>query len=348
MSASRKLPVIREAALAAGAVAFMMGLIGTAHSQTAKEFYENRTIRFIVGGAAGGGYDFYARVLANHMPRHLPGNANIIVENMPGAGGVKGTNYFYNVAPRDGSVLGMPFFNNPVFQLIRPEGIRFDARQFQWVGNMAELNSVVAVHESVPVQTVEAARETEVILSASGKGAETYIYPTLLNAIAGTRFRLVMGYPGTAAMTVAIERGEVQGRGGSWMSWKSIRPDWVRDRQIRVIAQAGLRKDPDLPDIPLFLDLATTPEDRAMVQLLSLPIATSRAVPLPPEVPADRVELVRRAFDATLRDPEFLKEAAERRMDIKAMTGEEVQAAIEEMFQTPPEVIERAKAALDY
>jgi tripartite-type tricarboxylate transporter receptor subunit TctC len=132
------------------------------------------------------------------------------------------------------------------------------------------------------------------------------------------------------------------------MSWKSIRPDWVRDGQIRVLAQAGLRKDPDLPDTPLFLDLATTADDKAMVQLLSLPIATSRAVLLPPEVPADRVELMRRAFDATLKDPDFLKEAKERQMDIKAMTGEEVQAAMEEMFQTPEHVIERAKAALDY
>lgn len=321
---------------------------GAAVGQSADRFYSGKTLRLIVGGGAGGGYDAYARLFAEHFGKHVPGNPNVIVENMPGAGGVKATNYLYNVAAKDGSVLGMPFLNNPVFQLIRPEGIRFDAKEFEWLGNMAELNSVVAVHEDAGVETVADAKEREVVIAASGKGAETYIYPTLLNAIADTKLRLVMGYRGTAPMTVAIERGEVQGRGGSWMSWKSINPEWVRDGRIRILAQAGLRKDPDLPDVPMFQDLAGSEENKAVVRLLSLPIATSRAVLAPPGTPEDRVAVLRKAFDETMKDRRFLEEAGRRLLEIKSMTGEEVQASIGEMFGTSPAVIERAKKMLDY
>jgi tripartite-type tricarboxylate transporter receptor subunit TctC len=335
------------AALAAAWI-LVAGIQGPAKAASVADFYKNKTVRFGVGANTGGGYDAYIRLLASHMARHLPGRPTVVVVNMPGAGGTKATNYVYNVAPKDGTHTIMPFFNHPVFQLIRPKGIKFDVRRMLWIGNMASLNSVLAVFHKAPVRSLADAKKSDLILSASGKGSETYIYPTLAGALTGARIRLVLGYRGTANMTVAMERGEVHGRGGSYMSWSSLRPDWVRDRKALFLVQAGLRKHPDLPNVPLMQELAKTPDEKAVVRLLSLPFLTSRAIAFPPGVPDDRLAAFRTAFDATMKDPRLLADAKKRRMDITPGNGQAVAAAIASMFKTSPAIIARAREMLKY
>jgi len=242
----------------------------------------------------------------------------------------------------------MPFFNQPVFQLIRPKGIKFDVRRMSWIGNMASLNSVIALYHTAPVKTVEDTKERELILAGSGKGGENYIYSMLFSALTGAKVKLVLGYGGTANMNVAMERGEVHGRGGSYMSWSSLRPDWIRDHKVQFLAQAGLEKHPDLPNVPLMQELASTPEDKAVVRLLSLPFLTSRAVAFPPGVPGDRVAAFRAAFDTTMKGPGLLADAKKRRMDVTPRTGQEVESAITDIFEASPAVVARAREMLKY
>jgi len=325
---------------------------GVAYSAPAKadavaDFYKDKQVRFIVPTETGGGYDLYMRTLVQYMPSHMPGHPTAVIVNMAGAGGVKATNYAYNAAARDGTVVFMPFFNHPLFQLIKPEGIRFDVRKMPWLGNMAELNSVVAVMATSPIKTIEDAKKHEVILAASAKGSETYFYPQLANALLGTRFKMVMGYPGTAAMSVAMERGEVQGRGGAWETWPATRPEWVKEGKIRVLIQAGLRRDPDLKDVPLITELAAD-ADKPLARLISSAVVTARMVGMPPAVPEDRVKALRQAFDATMKDPAFQADAKRRKMTLQVMTGEQVEALIADLFKTPPDVVARAKKTLGY
>lgn len=339
--------LFRVTAAALMAAAIGAHLAAPAYAEDAADFFKDKQLQFVVGSAPGGGYDLYMRTLAQHMGKHIPGKPTLVLINMPGAGGVKAANFVYSAAPRDGTVLIMPFFNNPLFQLIRPEGIRFDAREMRWIGNMAELNSVIAVMSELPVKSIEDAKKQEVILAASAKGSETYFYPQLANSLLGTRFKFVMGYRGTADMSVAMERGEVHGRGGSWQVWPVSRPDWVRDGKIRILVQAGLRRDPDLPDVPLITELAAE-ADKPVARFLSSAVVMARMVGTPPAVPSERIAALRQAFEATMKDKAFLADAKKRQMDLRVMSGEEVEAAMDELFRTPPEIVERTKAILGY
>jgi tripartite-type tricarboxylate transporter receptor subunit TctC len=240
----------------------------------------------------------------------------------------------------------MPFFNLPLFQLIRPKGIHFDISKMGWVGNLAELNSVIAVMSSSPIRSIEDAKKSEVVLGSSGKGSESYIYPQLLNGLVGTRFKMVLGYGSTAVMTLAMERGEIQGRGGSWLMWPVSRPDWIRDGKIRILAQAGRVRDPDLKDVPLITELVAD-ADKPVARFVSSAVVTARMVGLPPGVPEEMLKAMRDAFKATVKDPAFIAEAKKRRMDLRLMSGEELQAEIDQFFRTPKAVIERAKQVLN-
>jgi len=324
-----------------------LSMAGPAWAADLAEFFAGKQVRFIVPSGAGGGYDLYMRALAQYMGPHIPGRPTAVVLNMPGGGGVKATNYVYNVAAKDGTVLGMPFFNLPLFELVRPVGIKFNMSKMHWVGNMAELNSSIVVMSSSPIRTIEDARKQEVILGSSGKGSESYIYPQLCNALLGTKFKMVLGYDSTAVMTVAMERGEIAGRGGSWLMWPESRPDWVRDGKIRVLVQAGRTRDPDLKDVPLITELAAE-KDKPVARFISSAVTTARMVGLPPGVSDEVVQAMRRAFDDTMKDPVFVADAKKRQLDIRSMTGEQVQAEIEQLFRTPKSVIAQAKQALAY
>jgi tripartite-type tricarboxylate transporter receptor subunit TctC len=342
MHLRRLVAVSAFAAIAGGAFSAV-----PAYAGDVADFFNGKQLQFVVGAGTGGGYDLYMRTLSLHMGNKIPGQPSIVLVNMSGAGGVKAFNYVYNAAPRDGTVLLMPFFNNPLFQLIRPEGIRFDAREMRWIGNMAELNSVIAVRSDLPVKTIEDAMKQEVILGASARGSETYFYPQLANALLQTKFKMVMGYQGTAAMTMAMETGELHGRGGSWQIWPVSQPEWVREGRIRVLLQFGLRRDPDLPDVPLITELVSD-ADKPVARFVSSAVVMARMVGAPPAVPDERVEALRTAFDATMKDEAFLADARKRQMDLRVMSGQEVEAAMDELFRTPSEIVERTRAILDY
>tara|TARA_R110000787_G_scaffold125280_9_gene236435 strand:+ start:890 stop:1903 length:1014 start_codon:yes stop_codon:yes gene_type:complete len=333
-------------AFSIGAALALSALTLPAHADEVADFYKDNTVRFIIGAGAGGGYDLYSRTLVQHMAPKIPGKPTVLVVNMPGSGGVKASNYVYNAASKDGTTLLMPFWTHPLFQLIRPRGIKFDMSKMHWVGNMAELNSAVTVLSSVATKWQDATKK-EIIVAASGKGSETYIYPTLMNSLLGTRFKIVTGYRGTRNMTLAMEKGEAQARGGSWQSWNTIKPEWIANKTITVLAQAGLKRLDALKDVPLIHELVK-PEDVAVAKLISAPVTMARIVGFPPGATKAQVAAARKAFDETMKDPGFLADAKKRKMDLAPLSGAEVQANIDELMKTPKPILERAAKVLKY
>ncbi len=325
-----------------------LGVTTAAQADAVSDFYSGKTVRFYIGASPGGGYDLYMRTLVQHMGPRLPGKPNAIVVNMPGSGGVKASNYVYNVAPKNGTTVMTPFWTHPLFQLIRPRGIKFDMSKMRWIGSMAALNSMVVAMGDV-AKSLEDAKKKEIILAASGKGSETYIFPQFLNAAAGTKFKIVTGYRGTAKMTNAMEAGEAQGRGGSWQSWNVIRPHWIGTGKIYALVQAGLSPHPDpaVKGVPMLVDVVPA-SYKPIAKLLSAPVAMARIVGSPPGIPEDRLKALRKAFLATMKDPKFLADAKKRKMDLSVLTGEQVEANIAELMKTPKDILKRTATVLGY
>jgi len=310
------------------------------------DFYRGRTINLIIGTSTGNDYDFRARLLARHLGRHLPGEPTIVPQNMPGVGGVKAANYLATTAPRDGTALHMIMSNMMSSQAIGAPGVAFDTRKFFWIGNTTSSPNVMVAWHTSGITSIEQVKSKQLIVGAPG-GTAGVLYVTAMNALLGTKLKLVTGYPGGNEVNLAMERGEIDGRASnSWASWKSTRPDWVADRKIVVLAQVGLRRAPDLPDVPLLLELAGNDADRKVLTFLSADTAISRALVAAPDTPPERVAALRRAFDATVEDPEFLAEAGKSQMDILPMSGEEAQKIADSIVNTPPEIVARAKAIL--
>lgn len=336
--------------IGAAVVASAIGLSVTAaaHADAVSEFYDGKTVRFYIGASPGGGYDLYMRTLVQHMGKRLPGKPNAIVVNMPGSGGVKASNYVYNVAPKNGTTVITPFWTHPLFQLIRPRGIKFDMSKMRWIGNMAALNSMVVAMGSV-AKTLDDAKKKEIVVAASGKGSETYIFPQFLNRSINTKFKIVTGYRGTAKMTNAMEAGEAHARGGSWQSWNVIRPNWVGTDRISVLVQAGIapHPDPNVKGVPMLVDVVPA-EYKPIAQLLSVPVAMARIVGSPPGIPRDRLMALRKAFDATMKDPAFLADAKKRKMDLNYLSGADVEANIASLMKTPKDILKRTADVLGY
>ncbi len=324
--------------LAAGTAA--LALAGSAHAQSVEEFYKGKTISFVIGYSAGGGYDAYARLVARHMGDHIPGKPTIVPRNMPGAAGRVASAWVYNVAPKDGTVLATADQSLALAQAMG-EKLQFDTTKFIYIGNpSAENNTTVTWHTS-PVKTIEDAKKQEVAVGATG-GSTSSQYPLAMNAVLGTKFKVIMGYPGGNDINLAMERGEVAGRGSnSWASWKATRPEWLKENKINILAQIGLRKSPDLPDVPLLMELGATPEDRAVLRLLSAPSQIGRPIYTTPGVPEDRVKALRDAFEATMKDAAFLEDAKKAGLDIDPVSGAELQQVVQEIVDTPEAVAKR-------
>lgn len=321
---------------------------GTAKAQSPEDFYRNKTIDFIVPTSPGGDYDLRSRLVARHYPRLMPGNPNVVVRNMPGGLGVAAANWVAKVAPRDGTVLHMIFQNMPTLQAIGAKEIQFDVRQFGWIGNTTNTPNVINSWHSTGITKIEDVYNKELVVGAPGAASSSYVYPAALNALVGTKFRIVTGYPGGNDVNLAMEKGEVGGRGSnSWASWKSGHPHWLAEKKINILVQIGLERAPDLPNVPLIWELAKNDEDRAVLKFISSDIGMSRSVITTPGVPADRLAALRTTFDKMMKDPEFLAEAAKTKMDISPSTAAQTQAAAESMLDAPPQVIARAKALIE-
>lgn len=318
---------------------------GVASAQSVEEFYRGKTISMVIGLSAGGDYDLRARLLTRHMPRHIPGNPAMVPRNMPGAGGMAAANWLMKVAPRDGTVILMVTQNMPLAQALGLSGVDFDARRFNWLGNTTDTPNVISVWAGAGVRSVEEARHKELSIAATGVGTGSYYYPIAANEVAGTKFKLVPGYPGGNEMNLAMERGEVDGRGSnSWAAWKATRPQWLKEGKIVNLIQIGLKRHPELADVPLLLELATNDIDRRAMALISAETAIARAIATTPDAPADRVEALRRAFDATMKDPQLLAEAEQQRFDLSPATGEDVQKIVADIVAAGPEVVARARS----
>lgn len=334
--------VFKSARLAAGIVAAAPSL--ALADPAVEAFYRGKTVSLIIGYSPGGGYDVYARLVARYLGNHIPGKPSVVPRNMPGASSRSATAYIYNVAPKDGTTLGTGDQSFAVQQAMG-EKFQFDISKFIFIGNPLVENNTVAVWHTHGIRSIEDARRQEVSMGATGGSASSQ-YPRVMNAVLGTRFKVVLGYPGGNEINLAMERGEVAGRGSNnWASWKGTRADWLRDKKIHILVQVGLRKAPDL-DAPLLMDLATSDEDRAMLRLLSSPSNVGRPIFTTPDVPADRVKALRSAFMATMKDPDLLTEAKKTGLDLDPISGDELQTVINDILATPPHIAKRLAAVL--
>jgi tripartite-type tricarboxylate transporter receptor subunit TctC len=311
-----------------------------------EDFYKGKAIDLYIGFTEGGGYDLYARLVGRHMAKHIPGQPRVVPKQMVGAGSRTAAAYVYNVAPRDGTVLATADQSLPIQQALG-EDIKLDSNKFNWIGNPnADINTL-AVWHTAGIKTIDDAKKKEVVVGATGPNTSAQ-YPQVLNSLIGTRFKIITGYPGGTDVNLAMERGEVMGRGSNaWASWKSTQADWLRDKKIIILVQIGLKKADDLQDVPLLMDLAANPDDRAALMLLSAGTAIGRPLFSTPGVPKERVDALRRAFDATMTDPAFLADAKAADLDLNPVGGEELQKVVADVVATPAPVAKRLLDAIE-
>jgi tripartite-type tricarboxylate transporter receptor subunit TctC len=334
----------------AGAILALAGLASStvAAQQSVADFYHGKTIRMIVATSPGGDYDLRARLIARHMGRHIPGNPSIVAVNMPGGVGMQATNYMAVQAPKDGTTLHAIMQNMSALQALGGSNVEYDTRKFFWIGNSTDTPNVINSWYTTGIKTIQDVMTRELVVGAPGTATSSVYYPKALNELVGTKFKIVPGYPGGNVVNLAMERGEVGGRGSnSWASWKSTHPEWLKEKKIYILVQIALKRDPELADVPTMMELAKNEDDRKVLEFLSADIPISRAYVTTDGVPAERVEALRRAFDATMKDPAFLAEAAKTSMDISPSTGEEAQKFATMIANTPPAVLERAKKILN-
>jgi tripartite-type tricarboxylate transporter receptor subunit TctC len=314
--------------------------------QSVEDFYKGKRIDLVIGYSPGAGYDLYARFVAQHLGAFIPGNPQITARNMPGAGSRTAAIWIYNVAPKDGTALATADQSLSIAQAMGDQTFTIDTSKLIYIGNPNADNNTTVTWNTSPVKTIQDAMKTEVPMGATG-GSTSSQYPKAMNALIGTKFHVVLGYPGGNDINLAMERGEVGGRGSNaWASWKSTKPDWLRDKKINILVQIGLTKAPDLPDVPLLIDLAKNDEDRQVLKLLSAPTTIGRPIFTSPGVPAERVKALRDAFNAMMKDPAVLADAQKRNIDINPVPGEELQKIVEEIVATPKPIAARLQQVI--
>jgi tripartite-type tricarboxylate transporter receptor subunit TctC len=294
----------------------------------------------------GSGYDINARLLARHLAAHIPGNPTIIVQNQPGAGSLTMTNSLYINGPFDGTVIGASFNGMPTTPLLQPSGARFDATKLIYLGSTNRETQVMYLWHTAPAQTLDDVKTIPIVIGAQAPGSTQYDYPILLDHLFGYKFKVITGYQSTPKIHLAMERGEVQGTLANWSTLKAIASDWLAAGKVRVISQWALQKNPEIGDVPLILGIAKSDADTQALRLATARLEYGRPFFLPPNVPADRVEALRRAFDATMKDPAFVAEAKRTKIDLDPLTGEQVQKLVEQVSHTPADVVTRVRDAM--
>ena len=335
-------------------IAFSLLALGLALPQPAKaqasavaDFYRGRTVTLIVGYSVGGGYDTYARILARHIGKHIPGNPQVVVQNMPGAGSLRSANYLFNVAPKDGTAIGMFGRGLAMEPLIGGGAAQFDATKFVWLGSGTEEASVFVTWHTTPVKSWQDMLSKTFSVGGEGPGSDPDVYALLLKSTFGVKLRLVTGYPGTAEIALALERGEVDGRASwSWSSLKSLKPDWIATRKVNTPVQLNLKKNPELPDVPLIMDYAQNDRQRQILRIILSRQTMGRPFMAPPNLPDDRRAALRQAFDNTMKDPEFLAEAKSRGQEVNPVSGAEIDKLLADLYRTPADVVAEAKTAI--
>ncbi|HTK14554.1 MAG TPA: hypothetical protein VL402_12210 [Xanthobacteraceae bacterium] len=314
--------------------------------QSVADFYKGKTIDLVIGYSPGGTYDLYARLVGRHLGKHIPGNPNIVPRNMPGGGSRTSANFVYNIARKDGTVLATGDQSLALEQAMGDKGVRVDASKFIYIGNPNSENNTTVTWYTTGIKTIEDATKKEVTMGATG-GSTSSQFPKAMNYFLGTKFKIIIGYPGGNDINLAMERGEVGGRGSnSWASWKATRPNWLKEHKINILVQIGLKKAEDLPDVPLLSDLGKTPEDKQALRLLAAPTAIGRPIFTTPGVPEDRVKALRTAFDEMMKDPDFIADAKKSKFELDYVKGEDMQKIVEEIINAPKPVVDRLHKAI--
>lgn len=332
----------------------LFGLLGLAllggapaQAQGVEAFYKGRQMSMIIYSPPGSTYDVYARALIRHLPRHIPGEPNIIPQNMPGAGGLKAMDYLYNIAPKDGSVIGTVGRGLAFEPILGRSEFRYDPLRFNWLGSMNRDVSLAISWHTSPVKTLQDLQKQELLSPGTGAGADSEIMPLAFNSLAGTKFKIINGYPNTVQAALAMERGELDGIGyWSWGSIQTAQPAWIRDKKINFLFHTGPKPLPQLPGLPSIRDFARNELDSKALEFLLAREVLGRPFLAPPDIPADRVKALREAFARTLKDPDFLKEAEKGMLEIDLVTGEEAEGVVRTAASAPPQVIERVKSLL--
>ncbi len=308
--------------------------------------YRGKQVRLVISAGTGGGYDAYARVLARHLDRHIPGQPSIVAQNMPGAAGMLATNWTYNVAPKDGTVLlatynallPEPLFGNPAVQ--------FDPLKFEWIGSIGKQQNICVTWRTHPVKTIEQAIGRDLTVASTGATGFSATMGLVLNALIGTKIKVVLGYATTEAR-LAVERGEADGICGlSWSTLKASNPDWIQNDRLNVLVQTGSKPHFELPTVPVLVDLVKSDSDRKVVDLISFSEDMGRPFAMPPGTPKEMVAAMRRGFDATMKDPAFLEEARKAMQEVDPLTGEEMDASLRRNYAAPKELVRRAAGVL--
>src|SRR4051795_1009210 len=312
------------------------------------DFYKGKQIRVIVRTTPATDYDEYSRLIARFMGKYIPGNPSMIVVNMPGGGGITAANYFTQIAPHDGTVMGIVSQGLAADQALgmSPQ-LKADLREFNWIANVIFSNQLLAVWHTSPTKTLEDAKKRVTTIGTTGAGSASVQYPAFYNNVLGTKFKIVFGYPGGQHIDLAMERGEVEGRGTNpYSSYMASHPDWISKKLLIPLVQSGVEKEPELPDVPLITELPAKPEDKPLLEFMARGSTVGRPLATTPGVPAERVAALRAAFAAMVKDPEFIAAAAREKLEIQPQTGEQLQEIIFGLLNSPADVRERMKAAL--
>ena len=307
-----------------------------------------QNVTMVVGYSPGATYDIYTRSFARHLGKHLPGNPNVIVQNMAGAGSLRSANFIYNQAPKDGTTIGMFARGLAMQPMLDPTGVQYEAPKFNWLGSISSDVSLVLSWHTRPFKTIDDVRKGEMVVAGTGSGADSVIFPYILNGVLGTKFKVVTGYPGAADFLLAVERQEADGTAGvSWSGLNAAKPEWIANKRINVMVQLGLKKHPGMDPAPLVMEYAKNDSDRGVLELIFARQDMAYPIVAPPGTPPERVAVLRKAFEAVLHDSEYLAEAKKQHLESNFMRGEEIEALIKRVAASPPDVIARAVKAIE-
>src|SRR5690349_7027622 len=329
-------------------LALVLPPIAAARAQSVDDFYRGKSIDLDIGYSVGGGYDLYARLIARRLGGHIPGNPTVVPKNMEGAGSLRLANWMFRVAPKDGSVIATIGRGTGFDPILGVKGATFDGTKFTWIGSANnEVSVCVSWNATSGITKFEDLFTKEMTVGGTSMSADTDQFPRILNGVLGTKMKIVSGYPGGSEVVLAMERGEVQGRcGWSWSSLISTHKSWLDEKKITVLAQIALRRHPELPDVPLIMDFAKTPEQKQILRLMFARQVMGRPYLAPPGIPADRAEVLRKAFMDTMNDPDFKADADKAQLEITPVDGDDLQKLVTEVYQTPPEIAKKAAEIL--
>jgi tripartite-type tricarboxylate transporter receptor subunit TctC len=319
-------------------------LPAAAVAQPVEEFYRGKTVSMIIGYATGGANDIYARAVARHIGRHIPGNPTVVPRNMPGGGSLVAANHVFNVAPKDGTTLSLIAPTIPLEERLGVPNVMLKSAEFNWIGRVAPSVNMTFVMSTVPVKTIQDTFKREVILGASARSSTVAIYPAVLSNVTGAKFKLVMGYQSSTASMLAMERGEVEGHSTSLEVVRAVHPEWLAEKKITVLVQYALKRHPELPDIPTSWELGKTEEEKQILRIVANATEVGKMILSTPDTPADRITALRRAFDATMQDPAFMAELKAQRVELGPMGGEELQKLVVEVGTVSPAILDKVKA----